>query len=171
MREREAGTIEALLVTPIRPNRADDRQDDPEPVHRVPRFGLHFFRRVCNVRCAIPRQSSFILGFGPAVCDRKSRAGLGNLFRFPESGAGEPIGILDEYRRDVRERFYIPGLLPAIYSAIARLHHAHDFFPADRERHHHQRSWINDLWTRVLILTVLTVIIFLYWCTILSDKI
>ena len=142
VREREAGTIEALLVTPIRPIELMLGKMIPNLCVAVLNLVLTF--SVGMLIFGVPFRGSLLLfsALASLFAIGSLGSGFGNLFRFSESGAGESIGILDEYCRYVRKRFYVSCVQPAADTPRVWLHHAHDFFPADCEWHYHKRSRI-----------------------------
>ena len=138
VREREAGTIEALLVTPIRPI-------ELMIAKMIPNLGLAFFdlaftffMGIRDVWSSFPWQPVVIFSLSPAIRDRQPGTGTGNLIGFSNAGAGEPTGIPNEHCGDVCERIPISGLLTTIGAAIARIRHADDVLHDDHERHHDQ---------------------------------
>ena len=158
VRERESGTIEALLVTPIRPIELMFGKMIPNLCVAVLNLVLTF--SVGMLIFGVPFRGSLLLfsALGQPVCHWKSGFGIGNLFRFSESGAGESIGIADEYRGHVRERFYVSALRtaagsPRLLGYIMPM----TFFLPIVNGIITKGVGLNDLWTPVLSLTALTV--------------
>ena len=142
MREREAGTIEALLVTPIRP------------------IELMFGKMIPNLCLAIINLLlTFSIGifiFGvPFRGSLLLFSALASIFAIGSLGLGLAISSVSQSQVQANQLaslmniavMFVSGFMFPAYGLpllLARLwlHHADDFFPADCEWHYHQRSWV-----------------------------